>query len=315
MKLQLRKAAKQQVKIKIGLQGSAGSGKTYSALKLAMGMTNGDPSKIAVIDTENESASLYSDIFGEFLTVPFEPPYTPERCIEAIDVCEQHEDVEVIIFDSISHEWMGHGGILDLHSQMSGADMLKWAKLTPRHNRFIDRILQCKKHTICTMRSKQDYVMTENGKGKTIPQKVGMKAVTRDGVDYEFTLNFDIDINNFATSTKDRTSLYKGKPEFKITENIGFEILQWCEQGVNRLDVAMVKLKECQTMDELKKVWTGYKEFQTESSFIQAKDELKAKFEAGATKQDPNAEANPNAEAMKKSAVSKNQKPKTDGKK
>lgn len=278
-KLVIKKAEKQKVKIKIGLQGSAGSGKTYSAIKMALGMTNGDISKICVIDTENESASLYSGLFGEFLTIPFEPPYTPERCTEAISLCENHEDIEVIIFDSISHEWMGSGGILDLHSQMGGADMLKWAKLTPRHNRFIDSILQCKKHMICTMRSKQDYVMVENSKGKTVPEKVGMKAVTRDGVDYEFTLNFDIDINNFARASKDRTAIYKGKPEFKITENTGFEIKQWCEEGVDLLEKATEDLEKCKNMEELKTIWSKYKRFQTEQSFINLKDKIKKQFE------------------------------------
>lgn len=282
--MQLKKAAKQQVKIKIGLQGSAGSGKTYSAIKLALGMTNGDPSKIAVIDTENESASLYSDIFGEFLTLQLEAPYTPERCIKAIDICEESNDVQVVIFDSISHEWIGEGGMLDLAESMSGNTFTNWGKLTPRHNRFINRILSCKKHMICTMRSKQDYILVENEKGRMAPEKVGMKSVTRDGVDYEFTLNFDIDIKNFATCTKDRTSMFKNQPEFKITENTGFEILQWCESGVNRLEEAIKEMDAQQDLPGLKSVWTKYKGLQTESTFIEAKDKLKTKFEKDGTK-------------------------------
>jgi hypothetical protein len=229
MSLQLKKAQKHKVKIKIGVQGSAGSGKTYSALKMALGFTSID--RIAVIDTENGSASLYSDLFGEFLTLELPPPYTPERCIEAIDICAK-SDVDVIIFDSISHEWIGEGGMLDLADQMAGNSFTNWSKLSPRHNRFINKILSCSKHMICTMRSKQDYVLVENEKGKMVPEKVGMKSVTRDGVDYEFTLNFDIDIANFARATKDRTSLFKGKPEFKITEETGKTIKEWCEKGI-----------------------------------------------------------------------------------
>ena len=230
MNLQLKKAEKKKVKIKIGLQGSAGSGKTYSALKMALGMTDNDITKIAVIDTENGSASLYSDIFGEFLTLELAPPFTPERCIEAINICEK-ADVKVIIFDSISHEWIGEGGIINLAESMAGNSFTNWGKLTPRHNRFINRILSCQKHMICTMRSKQDYILVENEKGKMAPEKVGMKSVTRDGVDYEFTLNFDIDIKNFATATKDRTSLFKNKPEAKIDESTGKTIIEWCEHG------------------------------------------------------------------------------------
>jgi hypothetical protein len=231
--MKLIKAEKKKVKIKIGLQGSAGSGKTFSAIKMALGMTKGDPSKIAVIDSENGSASLYSDKFGEFLTLELTAPYTPERCIEAINICEKEKDIEVIIFDSISHEWIGEGGMIDLADQMAGNSFTNWGKLTPRHNRFINRILSSQKHMICTMRSKQDYILVENDKGKLAPEKVGMKSVTRDGVDYEFTLSFDIDIKNFAVSTKDRTSIFKNTPEFKITEETGKQIMDWCNDGAD----------------------------------------------------------------------------------
>lgn len=273
--MQLQKATRKKVKIKIGMQGPAGSGKTIGALLSAYGMT-GDWSRIAVVDTENESASLYvgrtlhtGETIGEFQTLPLRPPYTPERCIEAIQLCLNAPDIDVIIFDSISHEWNGKGGILDLHEQMGKInDMQKWAKLTPRHNRFVDEILQAGKHMILTMRSKQDYVMKEStnssGKSVLVPEKVGLKAVTKDGVDYEFTLNFDIDINNFASAVKDRTALYKGKPEFKITQDIGKTILDWCNTGIDtfvEVEDAIAKLINCHSVDDLtlfKETLPGY---------------------------------------------------------
>lgn len=242
--MQLQKASRKKVKIKVGIQGPAGSGKTIGALMIAYGITN-DWGKIAVIDTENESASLYvnrtiqNDVtIGEFLTIPLKPPYSPENCMLAIDTCLKSEDVEVIIFDSISHEWNGLGGILDIESQMGTMNqMQKWMKLTPRHNKFVDKILHAEKHMICCMRSKQDYVMKEqtNSQGRqvVVPEKVGLKAVTKDGLDYEFTLNFDMDMNNFANVGKDRTALYKGKPEFKISPLIGKEIMNWCALGID----------------------------------------------------------------------------------
>lgn len=277
--MELKKAQKQKVKIKIGLQGSAGSGKTYSALKIAMGMVNNDVSKIALIDTENGSASLYSDIFGEFLTLDFKPDYTPERCIEAIKMCESYEGIEVIIFDGISHEWMGKGGVIDLIDKMSGNGMLKWAKMTPRHNLFIDAILQADKHMICTMRSKQDYVLNQNEKGQQVPEKVGMKAVTRDGVDYEFTLNFDIDQKNFASASKDRTSLFKNKPEFVINEETGKTILKWCNDGVDVLKIGMEALKECKSLDELQNVWLSNKSLQQNAKFLDLKETMKIELQ------------------------------------
>lgn len=264
--MQLQKATRKKVKIKIGMQGSAGSGKTIGALLLAYGLTK-DWNKIAVIDTENESASLYVDrklpsgeVIGEFQTLVLKPPFSPERCSEAIELCLSDPSIEVIIMDSISHEWNGKGGVLDIHEQMGKMnDVQKWAKLTPRHNRFVDTILQANKHMILTMRSKQDYIMKEgtNRQGKTvmIPEKVGLKAVTKDGVDYEFTLNFEIDINNFATAIKDRTAIFKGRPEFKITSDTGATILEWCETGTDTSELikdAIEKLANCYTIDELK---------------------------------------------------------------
>jgi len=278
--MQLQLATRNQVKIKVGIQGPAGAGKTIGALLIAYGLCN-DWSKIAVIDTENESASLYVNrelqngvTIGQFMTLPMKPQYTPERCSEAIKACLDAPNIEVIIFDSISHEWMGKGGILDLHEQMGKMnDMQKWSKLTPRHNRFIDDILQSGKHMVLCMRSKQDYIMKEgtsaSGRATVIPEKVGLKAVTKDGVDYEFTLNFDVDINNFATATKDRTAIFKGRPEFKIDTDTGLKIKQWCDMGIdfehqeqqkkdslnNELQDAVKKISSFETVSDM----TDYK--------------------------------------------------------
>lgn len=288
---QIEEAKREQAKIKIGLQGPAGSGKTYSALTLAMGLTNNDLSKVVVIDTENRSASLYAKRFQGFRTIKFAPPYGPERCIEAIDACVR-DDVEVIIFDSISHEWMGTGGILDLHGNMSGADMMKWAKLTPRHNKFIQHILQVDKHMICTMRSKQDYVMEENSKGRMVPRKVGLKAVARDGVDFEFTVHFEIDIKNFAEASKDRTELFKNKPEFVITEETGKQILDWCHEGVeatplpkpipslaDEMAKAIKLMEDAESLEDLKRIWDVNKMFHENDNFRQAKDDHKIRIQ------------------------------------
>lgn len=227
--MQLTKATRTKTKIKLGISGTSGSGKTYSALLLAKGLTK-SWDKIAVIDTENGSADLYAHL-GEYSTLTLAPPYMPETYIEAIEVCEK-AGMEVIIIDSMSHEWDGKGGILEQHSAMTGNSFTNWSKLTPRHNAFIDKILQSPVHIICTMRSKQDYVLNEKD-GKQVPQKVGLKAITREGVDYEFTLVFDIDIKHKATASKDRTGLFMDKPEFVIDEKTGKMIKDWTEQGVD----------------------------------------------------------------------------------
>jgi hypothetical protein len=225
--MELRNAERRQAKIKMGLQAPSGAGKTYSALLLAYGLIN-DWSKIAVIDTENHSADLYAHL-GNYQVLALEQPFTPERYIQAIEVCEKAGMV-VIVIDSISHEWEGVGGILDIHGAMMGNSFTNWAKVTPRHNAFVQKILQSNSHIIATIRSKQDYVLSEKN-GKMVPEKVGLKGVTREGLDYEFTIVLELDLKHQAIATKDRTQLFMDKPSFVITPDTGKIIKTWCESG------------------------------------------------------------------------------------
>ena len=132
--------------------------------------------------------------------------------------------MEVIIIDSISHCW---DYLLDFHANLQGNSFANWAKVTPRQNAFIQRILTSSAHVICTMRSKQDYVLSDKN-GRMVPEKVGLKAVQRDNVDYEFTAVLDIAMNHKAATSKDRTGLFTGRPEFLITPAVGQAILKWC---------------------------------------------------------------------------------------
>ncbi|MGV0939989.1 ATP-binding protein [Empedobacter sp. ULE_I140] len=272
--MQLRKSERKKAKIKMALQGSSGSGKTYSSLLLAQGITNKDFSKIAIIDTENGSADLYAHL-GDYNVLALQPPYTPEKYIEAIELCEK-EGMEVIIIDSISHAW---DELLDFHSKLAGNSFANWAKVTPRQKAFTDKILQCKAHVIATMRTKQDYVLNQKD-GKYVPEKVGLKAVQRDGLDYEFTLVFDIDIKHFAVSSKDRTGLFMSRPEFIINSGTGRRILEWCNSGVNDEVISendvLGKISTCQTINELTKLYQQYPQFQQNlnSSFTTRKNEL-----------------------------------------
>lgn len=225
--MKLQKASRKQVKLRLGLSGASGFGKTYSGLLLAYGITN-DWSKIAVIDTENESASLYAHL-GEFNILSISAPYTPEKYIEAMKACE-NAGMETIIIDSITHEWEGKGGCLDIQNELGGRYQ-DWAKVTPRHQAFIDSILQSKCHVITTVRRKQDYDMVKDG-NKTTVIKVGTKEVTREGFEYELTVNFEfVNDKHLVKASKDRTSMFVGKPEFKITSDTGKQILDWCITG------------------------------------------------------------------------------------
>ena len=224
MELNLRQSSKKQAKIKLALAGASGCGKTYSSLLIAYGMTN-NWSKIAIIDAENGSADLYAHL-GNYNVLVLKSPYTPENYIRAIEICEQ-AGMEVIILDSISHLWEY---LLEIHSQMQGNSFTNWGKITPRQTAFVQKILTSKCHIIATMRTKQDYVLNEKN-GKMIPEKVGLKTVMRDGIDYEFTIVLDIDMKHNAKASKDRTGLFMDKPEFIITPETGKTILNWCNEG------------------------------------------------------------------------------------
>jgi hypothetical protein len=247
--MQLKKATRQKVKLRLGLSAISGGGKTYSALLLAKGLV-GDWSKIAVIDTENNSASLYSHL-GDFNTIELSAPYTPERYIQAIEVCE-NAGLECIVIDSITHEWDGKGGILEIHSSMTGNSFTNWGQVTPRHQRFIDKILQSKCHVITTVRRKTEYEMTKTSSGSTKVEKAGLKEVTREGFEYELTANFNLDEKHNCTASKDRTGLFMDKPFFTITEATGEMIRQWCEQGIeNPLTDAIAKIAFCNSLEDL----------------------------------------------------------------
>lgn len=226
--MQLKQSQRQQVKLRLGLSGASGFGKTKSALLLAYGMTQ-DWSKIAVIDTENSSASLYSDL-GNYNVLDLQAPYSPERYIQAIELCEK-SGIEVIIIDSASHEWNGTGGCLEIHEKLGGR-FQDWANVTPRHQAFINKILQSSCHIITTTRRKIDYSLDVGSNGKTQVVKHGTKEITRDGFEYELTINFElINENHLAKASKDRTGLFMNKPEFIITSDTGNMILEWCNSG------------------------------------------------------------------------------------
>lgn len=248
---QLRKATRKQVKLRLGLSAVSGGGKTKSALLLAKGLV-GDWSKIAVIDTENGSAELYSNL-GDYNVLPMSPPFSPERYIQAIQACE-NAGMECIIIDSISHEWEGKGGILDQADQMGGQFQTAWKKLTPLHEQFKQAILQSKCHIITTVRRKQEFLLEDgvNKLGKAIqkPVKAGMKEITKEGWEYELTINLELDINHFATASKDRTSMFMDTTPFVITEATGELIKAWCEQGIDLEKVKQV-IEACTTTDEV----------------------------------------------------------------
>jgi len=271
--MQLIKAERKQAVIKLAIQGPSGSGKTYSSLLLAKGLVE-SWNQIAVIDTENNSSHLYSHL-GNYNVLSLSEPFSPERYIEAIETCEK-AGMKAIIIDSISQEWEGSGGIIETHASMAGNTFINWNKVTPRHNAFVQKILQSPCHILATIRSKQDYVLTDKN-GKMVPEKVGLKGVTRDGMDYEFTLVFDLDIKHQAVASKDRTGLFTNPIPFNISEQTGNRIKVWC-MGEHLIKDLEVQIQKANTVQELRNILIKYPSLRDKLDplCIQRKNELES---------------------------------------
>lgn len=229
--MEIKKAKKSQQKLRLGISGASGSGKTYSALLLASSLG----SRVCVIDTEQGSASLYADKF-EFDVLELTAPYSSERYIEALKRVEM-AGYDVIIIDSLSHNWNQAGGCLDKVNQIGGNSYAAWGKVTPQYDKLIHSILASKAHIITTMRSKTAYELVENEKGKLAPVKRGLAPIQRDGIEYEFTLMFDLDQNHNFVCTKDRTGLFGNAdiPE-PLNREIAEKLLTWLNSGEAKED-------------------------------------------------------------------------------
>lgn len=224
------KASKHKSKLRLALTGPSGSGKTWGALQIAKGIGG----KIACIDTEKGSASLYSHIV-DFDVMDLPAPYTPEVYIAAIKEADK-AGYDILIIDSTSHEWSGPGGVLELLDEVAkakyrGNTWSAWSELTPRHRAFIDTMLQSNMHIIATGRSKTETAQTDGNNGKKTVVKLGMKTEQREGFEYEFTVVLDIiHDGHFAIASKDRTNLFNGDAK-PITEATGVMLKEWLESG------------------------------------------------------------------------------------
>lgn len=232
MALQIRKAERRKAKLRLGLVGPSGSGKTYSALLLAKGLGG----RIGLIDTEHGSGELYAHL-ADYEVIQLDPPFTIARYCEAIGLFEKEFNGNgTIILDSISHAWASEGGLLDKHGRLEASgknSYMAWREVTPDHNRFIERMLQSPCHIIATLRAKQDYFIEKDKDGKSVPRKIGLAPVQREGMDYEFTLVLDIAADShIAHASKDRTDLFVDWYD-KVTPDTGKKLLEWLESGTD----------------------------------------------------------------------------------
>lgn len=257
--MEIRKAERKKAKLRLGIAAPSGAGKTYSALLLAFGLGG----KVGLIDTEHGSGDLYAHL-GDYDIIGIEAPYTVAKYTQAIKAFE-HAGYSTVIVDSLSHAWSGDGGLLDKQGKMADRgtnSFAAWRTITPEHNALVDAMLSSPCHVIATMRAKQEYVLETNAKGKQEPKKVGMAPVQREGMEYEFTVMLDVDMNHIASASKDRTSLFDGQ-YMKITPDTGKMLLAWLETGVeapkfsdDALTAHIGAMVDAESMDALQAAFT-----------------------------------------------------------
>lgn len=236
--IEISLATREKSKLRIALAGVSGGGKTLGALLLASGLTGGDFSKICLVDTEHRRGQLYANRseygIGEFWYIELKAPFSPAHYKEAVDTAVQKVGADgVVIVDSLSHAWNSSGGVLEIKAgiaaQPNKNSYTAWDEAGRIQNDFINYLLSVNCHTICTLRVKQDYVLTENDRGKQVPVKVGLAPVQRDDVEYEFDLMLNIGRDHIAAASKDVTFLDGFNAV--ITPELGKQLAEWANEG------------------------------------------------------------------------------------
>ena len=280
-----KKAEKKKSKLRLALTGPSGSGKTFSALKIATGIANKIDSRIAFIDTEKGSASLYADRF-DFDVIELDAPYKIDDYIKSIKSAEEN-GYKVLIIDSTTHGWHF---ILDFVDKVSttkykGNSLRAWQEGTPLYNKWINSMLDFKGHIIVTMRAKTEYVISydENTRKQKV-EKVGMGSENRKGIEYEFTSVGEGDTNHNFLFSKDRTGLLQDKI-ITPDENLGTELIEWLEQGIDLeakekedLEVALIELEKVESKEQLIDLLIIYDNLKKNKEFLEAIKPYKEKF-------------------------------------
>lgn len=218
-------ATREKAKLRMAIDGPAGSGKTYTALRIATRLANGG--KVAVIDTERGSASKYAG--GKPFHFDTDEPssFSPRDYVTSIKEAVA-EGYAVLVIDSLSHAWNGAGGALEIVDSNSDKFGAGWRKVTPMHNALVDAILTAPLHVIVTMRSKMEYVIDE--KTKKI-SKVGLKPVQREGMEYEFDVVIDMNDMHVGSVSKSRCSEVADRTYPMPGEELADTLRAWLEDG------------------------------------------------------------------------------------
>jgi hypothetical protein len=248
MPFEFRPAKREGVDLLIGLAGGTGSGKTYTAMRLATGLAGGK--KFAVIDTENGRALHYADFF-QFDHAYLRPPFTPEKYAEAITAAAKL--YPAVVVDSMSHEYAGEGGVLEMqeaeHKRLGGGDnvkLLSWAKPKQEHKRMVNQILQCRSHLVLCFRAESKIEIAKEGNRTVVREKEGLTGVKGWFPVTEKNLAFELTVSLLLLQDKPGVPVpIKLQEQHKhlfpidqpIAEESGIKIAEWAAgQSINWVD-------------------------------------------------------------------------------
>lgn len=228
-------ATRHQLRARIALDGPTGAGKTWTALAWAEQLAGPD-GRVAVVDTERGSASLYSDRYS-FDVLEWVPPYDPRKLADTIREADA-EGYDVLVLDSLTHFWKGEGGTMDIvdaaGARASGNNFAGWKVGTPALRSLIDTMLGCRMHVVATMRSKMEHVLVEDERGRKVPTKIGMQPEMRADIEYEFTLCMSMDLEHRAVVSKTRCEQLDGlmvQPGVTQVRDVADVFLTWLREG------------------------------------------------------------------------------------
>lgn len=245
-------AVRESRKLRLGLAGPSGSGKTFTALLVAS--TLGD--RVGVIDTEHNSAAIYADRFA-FDSLPL-ASFSPDTLVRAL-AASASAGHDVVVVDSLSHFWMGIDGMLEqvdaAAKRNSGNSFAGWKDARPMERRMVDALLAFPGHVIVTMRTKTEWVIEEDSRGKKVPKKIGTKPEQREGIEYEFDVVGDMDTDNTLIVSKTRAAYLGGAVISKPGEQFAKELREWAgagSVGLSAEDYVALALDPGVSLDELR---------------------------------------------------------------
>lgn len=253
--MKFTKATKRKSRARFALIGPAGSGKTWTSLVFASHIASLAGGRVAVIDSERGTARKYADTF-DFDVLELEE-FAPSVYISALREADSG-DYSVVVVDGLSQAWMGKGGALEMVDRVtalskSGSSFDAWRKVTPEHNKLVDAMLALRAHLFVTMRTKTEYIIEENDRGKKVPRKIGLQPVQRDGLEYEFDVVGELDLDNQLTIGKTRCSQLRGGVYPRPDASVADIYARWLDEGEASPSEVIIDVEKLASYDDFQK--------------------------------------------------------------